>query len=384
MPCPLPRLGCGGPSQWNNEKTFVYASQTLSEVETTAVSPKHYQDQTITNVAFAARHEQHSTVQVNCDAGSNPLMMLKCPDMMSPPTLVHAMPSPRLGCEGPPHEMPRDGGDAEDDTVSSFTRALQDHDFANASDASVPGHMDPPVDSDVITIRVQHEQAKHPIMYKVPVNCTAGVLTQAEARLGSLTLPIAPRSNVGTHLPLDQQLHPDQHVLLFQNFPSSLRCPFESTRYCWQHQNHIKLPCTRIEALWQQQAWVAQDEMNYYLESTQVDNRATPFPTACFLHEADATETAGEWLETALHTTDTTKPWCSAAIIAGHWIPIIITHEDTVVHLHTTPEGSCLLQPATDSVHKQTKTIEGYPDFCCHRPLMQIADSKPWNGFLPI
>ena len=284
--------------------------------------------------------------------------LLQRGNALSPPTLFQAMPSPRLGCEGPSHVNDGQAERKEEEmSESSFTQALHCHVFTPASEAPAAKESELP-QHECIRIFVQHEDSAHPMPCKVDNRCTAGILTQAEASLGSLSLPIAPRSLVGTHLPLGEPLQENQHVMLFQNFPPSTRCPFESTRFCWHHQNHVRLPCTRLEALWRQQAWVATDEMNYYLTATQVHNRANPFPTTMFLHEADASEMAMEWLAIALSTTDDTKAWCSATIIAGHWVPVVIKHEANLIQFHTTPEGSCLLQPASQIMHDQNKTIE--------------------------
>ena len=122
-----------------------------------------------------------------------------------PPTLFQAKPPPRLGCGGPSHDVPTDG---EADSAT-------DHAVAHG----MPEYMN---------VFVKHEHSIHPIPCTVPVDCTAGTLTKAEAALKSMTMPIAPRSLVGTHLPLDSKLHPDQYVMIYQNFPKSNKCPFFS------------------------------------------------------------------------------------------------------------------------------------------------------------
>ena len=174
-----------------------------------------------------------------------------------------------------------------------------------------------------------------------------------------MSLPIAPRSIVGTHLPLDQILHSEQYVVLHDSLPKSSRCPFLDTKYSTSPAKmHLGLPCTRIEALWRQKAWVAADEMAYYLEATQYGDQANPFPPANFQDEADASETAMDWLAIGMEAHDTDKPWCSAAIIASHWVPVIIEHQDQTIKFITTPEGSCLLEPASLLTHAAGKTLE--------------------------
>ena len=54
--------------------------------------------------------------------------------------------------------------------------------------------------------------------------------------------------------------------------------------------------------------------MAYYLEATQYDDQAYPFPPDCFPNETDASGKAAEWLMIGMHAHATDKPWCSAAI----------------------------------------------------------------------
>ena len=263
------------------------------------------------------------------------------PDAGHPPNPPHAMPLPRLGCGGPTHEgiPPCESLAGEVEPVAEDMKQSDPH--------------------ETMQIFVLHEDAKYPIPCRVPIDATLGTLTVAEARLQTMSLPIAPRSIVGTHLPLDQMLHSEQYVVLHESLPKSSRCPFLDTKYSTPPAKmHLGLPCTRIEALWRQKAWVAADEMAYYLEATQYGDQANPFPPANFQDEADALETAMDWLAIGMEAHDTDKPWCSAAIIASHWVPVIIEHHDQTIKLITTPEGSCLLEPASLLTHAAGKTLE--------------------------
>jgi hypothetical protein len=217
---------------------------------------------------------------------------------------------------------------------------------------------DMPLSDSTMEVFVLHAEAKFPIPYKVATDATPGKLTVAEARLQTMPLPIAPRSLVATHLKLDQPLHAEQYVLLHENLPESAKCPFLCTKYSnMQMTLNLGLPCSRFEALLRQQGWVAKDEMTYYLEATEYDDQGYPFPPAIF-NETDAKETAKDWLEIGINVHATDKPWCSAAAVAAHWIPLIISHQGNVIQLMTTPEGTCLIEPASQIAHAMGKTIE--------------------------
>eukprot|EP00435_Cladocopium_sp_Y103_P043937 s1625_g12.t1 len=212
---------------------------------------------------------------------------------------------------------------------------------------------------ETMVIFVKHEESKHPLPYTVSKDMTAGRLTHAEAKLGTFSLPVTPRSLVGTHVPLDAEMHPNQYVLLHQKMPIRHRCPFVSSKFSNQVQAvDLRLPSTRFEALWHQQAWVANDEMDYYLEAVQMEGKALPFPTAVFHNEAEASKWAHEWLAVAMDTDVVDKPWCSAAIVGAHWIPMVIRHNEKVIQINTTPEGNCFLDQVIQIAHRQGKTVE--------------------------
>ena len=324
---PLPRLGCGGPSQCDENDGKSDADP-----------------------AFPT-----------CPSDLPEIKPFKRDEQVIPSQYPRAMPPPRLGCGGPSHgdeQMIQHVNGCSNEN-GDMTHVLAGIESTSPKDSSSIHPTDRTLGTDQMKIYVKHEMSDHPCPCVVARNCTAGTLTQAEANLGSLTMPIAPRSLVGTHLPLDKTLHPDQHVLLFQNFPKSIKCPFTTAKLSIPFDSvAAALPCTRLEALWQQQAWVAIDEMNYYLEATQFEDRAFSFPATVFLHEADVAETAHEWLDTAINTSDTSRPWCSAAIIACHWVPLVVSQDDHVVRVCTTPEGSCLIEEATKIANALGKTIE--------------------------
>eukprot|EP00435_Cladocopium_sp_Y103_P008923 s91_g2.t1 len=225
-------------------------------------------------------------------------------------------------------------------------------------------------EEETMVIFVKHEESIHPMPYTVPKDATAGRLTHAEAKLGTFSLPVTPRSLVGTHVPLDAEMHPNQYVLLHQKMPDSHRCPFVSSKFSDSVQIvELGLPCTRFEALWHQQAWVANDEMDYYLEAVQVEGKALPFPTAVFHNEAEASEWAHEWLAVAMDTEVLDKPWCSAAIVGAHWIPMVLRQHGDVIMIDTTPEGNCFLDSITQIAHRQGKKVE------CHQKILPQAFS---------
>lgn len=210
-----------------------------------------------------------------------------------------------------------------------------------------------------LLVHIKHEDAAMPMTCQVSLDTTPGIITQAEDRLDSMKVPMAPRSLVGTHLPLDQPPHSNQYVLLHQHLPQSYKCPFLSAKYTCDHARiDLQLPCTRLEALWRQQSWVAKDEMRFYLTAAQIDGVAHAFPPNAYYNEADAEEHSATWLAIAICHQENNRPWCSAAIIAGHWVPIILYQEGSTVKMTTTPGGSCLISAATELANGMSMTLE--------------------------
>ena len=355
---PSPRLGCEGPSHLGGSASVfglpVAGAKVPQPCDSHDAPPTRFHAMPSPRLGCegpshfgGSASDFESTV-----AGANVSRPFDCHD--APPTRFQAMPSPRLGCEGPSPDGKRDHPERNEDETKFETHEA----CMQAIDSSETPDLQPKING-TMTIFVKTEMSQHPTPCTVPTDCTVGRVTKAEANLGALNMPIVPRSLVGTHLPLDTTLHPDQHVLLFQTLPKCFKCPFVNSRFV-QPPSVLSetLPCTRLEALWHQQAWVATDEMNFYLEATQIDDRAYPFPTTVFLHEADADATAGEWMELAFDSLDKSRPWCSAAIVASHWVPVIIKHHETSIQFITTPEGTCLIPLATQLAHAQNKTIE--------------------------
>ena len=195
-----------------------------------------------------------------------------------------------------------------------------------------------------------------PLVIRLPVGTTPGQLTQAEANLGTMEQPIAPRSWVNTHLPLHDPLEDRQAVFLYDAMPLESKCPLV-TQFC--QQPHIDFPCTRLEALWKQKSWVAQDEMMFYLAATKQGIEINTFPTNAFLNDTAARCEAATWLQQAIEWVTPDRPWISAAIVAKHWIPIIIHRQSTTLFITTTPEGDAFIEAAQQVTAQVGLTLKG-------------------------
>ena len=339
---PLPRPGCGGHAvdmpNANQPKVPKELANELAAIQELLHKADH---EAKVGDNPAANGGQADLSDENAVSGSHLHNSRACTtDQCSLPVNLPAKPLPRLGCGDLAENVSHESNEIKPNIEGKDQEENQYH-------------------HEGMSVHIKHEDAAMPMTCQVPLDTTPGIITQAEDRLDSMKVPMAPRSLVGTRLPLDQPLHSNQYVLLHQDLPQSCKCPFFSAKYTCDHARiDLQLPCTRLEALWRQQSWVAKDEMRFYLTAAQIDSVAHAFPPNAFYNEADAEEHSATWLAIAICHQENNQPWCSAAIIAGHWVPIILYQEGSTVKMTTTPEGSCLISAATELANGMSMTLE--------------------------
>jgi len=223
----------------------------------------------------------------------------------------------------------------------------------NPPAGSLP-HADPGQQEHTKTVWIMQEDSRIPLEIRVNAEVTPGQITQAEAKLGSMVQPIFPRSWVDSPLALYEPVPAKQFIHLHQHAKQT-KCPLLTGG---STMPNLAFPCTRIGALWQQGPWVAQDEMDYYLSAAEVGGNISAFSPTVFHHEAAADEEAGVWLCHPIQYANENHTFVSAAIVANHWVPIVIQAKNNVVQLTTTPEGSCYIRAATEIANDMGKTLE--------------------------
>ena len=207
----------------------------------------------------------------------------------------------------------------------------------------------------MISVMILDEFEGFPYTCQVPEGTTVMQITQAENSLRGTQM--MPMTLVNTHLPPCLSVE-DQQVIVFCAHPGNMpNCPYTNTEY---DGPNLQLPCSRIQALWRQQAWVAIDEMEFFLEATMVEDAAIPFPPTYYAGMDDANTGSIQWLQTAFDSCvhSAGMQLCSAAIVANHWIPVVVCQKGHEIHFTTTPEGSCFVDVATTLCHQQGKTLK--------------------------
>ena len=236
------------------------------------------------------------------------------------------------------------------------------HDVAErGNETSQPARTDldeSPIDANTAKQQIQvwiiHEHETAPKTVAVTQGTTAGQITLAETKLHAMTQPIAVRSWVNSVVPLYEPVHDKQFLRLCQNMDMP-RCPFLSGK-CTAPA--IEFPCPRIHALWAQQAFVAVDEMDFYLQAAALDAKVIAFPAKHFSTEAAVTTECQEWIRSPIQALDHHTTWVSAAIINHHWIPIMLSRTNDTISVTTTPEGSILLDQIAQETHLQGLALD--------------------------
>ena len=177
-----------------------------------------------------------------------------------------------------------------------------------------------------------------PSFVKIAKDTTVGSIQVAEDKIGSVVQPTRPNNAVGVPFPIASTTVPFQQIFLKQ--VSTYRQPKcgESSRPFWDLEDNQIV--TRIELLFQQEGWVAKDEMDFYLTFIQKPALSEVVPSLVeFRDETFFIEWWAECLNTAKK-----GPVASAMCFRHHWIPIVFSQVDTDVQIITTIEGKSLLE----------------------------------------
>ena len=193
----------------------------------------------------------------------------------------------------------------------------------------------------VQVFREMHEQRLSVLMDK---NATVGSITVAEERIGSMRQPIAVYTCIGSPMKLSDAMSPCMQVFL-QDFSVGQRgTPGVRPQFFAQ-----TTPCSRIQALWNQEAWVATDEMNHYLAMIASANPVECAP-ACAMPahvEDDEMETIlHDWFVKLLPTRDGCSGTISALLVRDHWFPVVVKPNNGKAAVLTTPAGMSWIEIA--------------------------------------
>eukprot|EP00435_Cladocopium_sp_Y103_P019646 s10_g4.t1 len=293
----------------------------------------------------------------------------------APAHAPQAMPEGCPGSSGPSHPI-RDASE----TVSTSAHAAMDSDNHASFDAHPTSghapHMDDedgigPVTQELLehvqmheqancngfvnepsvayhTVQVFHDDAISPLLIKVPTTTTVGAITVAEDRLHTLTQPIRINSSVGTMLKCGESTKPYQQLFLREMrgcigrhtgesgfMPPALTC---------------SSPCPRIQTLYHQEGWVADDEMSFYLhmiQSTGTAQVGQPLLLPDHMLDEEVEPMLQRWMCSLAPHDALPGITISAMWVANHWFPIAVKLHAGHVQVFTSPAGIDWMEIAT-------------------------------------
>ena len=192
-----------------------------------------------------------------------------------------------------------------------------------------------------------------PSFVKVPKDATMGSIQVAEDRLMTISQPIRSNDAVGVPIPIASVTAPFQQIFLrqaatFQQAKCGERGPY------WNLEDNHVVP--RIDILFQQEAWVAKDEMDFYLTFIQKSQIGIAVPS--FVEVIDNESMQIWWGQCVKASHD--HPVASAVCHDHHWSPIVLTTVEGVLQVVTTSEGKQILSTQL-SVDEQFVTIVTTP-----------------------
>ena len=199
---------------------------------------------------------------------------------------------------------------------------------------------------------------------------TWGQIVSAEQTLQGISGFLKPVSVVGSDLPYYAEPEDGDMAILHPVGVDPLPCPKRG------HDRQPELTgLTRLEALWNQQGWVAVDEMTYYLQWFNNADHPTTDPIV-LKNLPDDPIRFGSWILTAFEKAcEVDHPFHMGTCILHeeHWVPLHIQVSTTsnTMTLCTTPEASTfiqqLLQDAFGEIDHQLMTqpiLSQFPADC--------------------
>ena len=160
---------------------------------------------------------------------------------------------------------------------------------------------------------------------KAPQTATVGQICVAFAELTNIVPHCRPQDIVGQFVSVSRPPQ-DQMILLLQD-PADYqteKCPLEGCA------PFLPNASTRESLLLQQEAWVARDEMDYYLESLHEYVDLPTVPTWFIRDDPFSPETFAQWLT---RSTAQAQKFCTAVLFRCHWSPLKV---------EVTSEGVCV------------------------------------------
>ena len=232
----------------------------------------------------------------------------------------------------PPAKRPRSSLPSEEDSPTS-----------NAEKAQLPtlAPADPEKSQTFEVMVVCWEEP--PFVTRVSKDTTVGQVTVATEALAILPQPIRPQNLLGQQKPLSETMHPNEVISLrYAPCVKPLVGPWSDKPEFDPDRVH-----TRLDLLWCQQAFVALDEMQFYLDAIVASPQARILDPKHFDVNSHTANLFVNWLDQQRPLPEeeaTDQVSWSAILIDGHWSPVSIHFRADKVFVSADATASSLIK----------------------------------------
>lgn len=177
-----------------------------------------------------------------------------------------------------------------------------------------------------------------------------------------------PTDAMGQGVPISSELQKDQIIFISDiTKPKPVSIFTES-----QYASGCKDVADRITILWNQQGWVATDEMAFYLTKLHEWGPPTSPPLQATSME-DLNSCLGEWIMSVLEEAcqaQKKKSRRTAVLVNQHWTPVMVEAGPNEIHIHTTKYGETMFQSLPDLMSFEdlswhTDTVKSHFPYDC-------------------
>eukprot|EP00435_Cladocopium_sp_Y103_P013223 s3565_g3.t1 len=178
---------------------------------------------------------------------------------------------------------------------------------------------------DLINVWIGH-QFEPLTKTKVPNGTTVGQVAVTEGHFLTMPDPVRPLTAMGSPCPVYHHVQHNQIVFVEDGGTDHV------ARY--PKVDHLN----RQDALWQQQGWVADDEMSFYLSMIGQPNLTHTTAPLIMQDDPDDILKFDNWINEAMEALEQTKARAihTACLHKQHWFPISVHHRTDTFHITTT------------------------------------------------
>ena len=223
---------------------------------------------------------------------------------------------------------------------------------------------------DYHAIQVIHDGDSIATEVQVHKDATVGSITVAEDRLTAMRQPIMINTCLGTRHKLAEVTQPMQQIFLREAEGARVYHSCSQGHMPKVLESHIR--CPRIQTLYAQEAWVANDEMHFYLNMIEAAGHVRTAPILFFpLHceDEEMEPILQRWICTVAPPESRPGKIVTALRIAHHWFPVALHLNEGTIQIFTTPAGRDWMTIATRGLgtHIKVHTIpvcHTFPNDC--------------------